>query len=68
MFSFSENHPPVTLKTAMCKIDRGYEDGYDTVCLILPSSRVPIPSAEEKELLPYGCTRLRTTVMPEAEQ
>lgn len=64
---FSENVPPVKLKTFMCRIDRGYEDGYETVCAKLPDSRVPISAAGDKELCLYGCTKLRMTVMPEAE-
>lgn len=64
---FSEKRPPVTLKTSLCKINWGYEDGYDTVCAKLPESRVPVSAAEETLLIPYGCTKLRMTMMPEAE-
>ena len=64
---FSEKEPPVTLKTSLCKINWGYEDGYDTVCAKLPESRVPVSAAEDALLIPYGCAKLRMTVMPEAE-
>ena len=64
---FSQSHPPVTVRTHLQKISWGLEDGYETVCAKVPESRVPISGVEEKELIPYGCAKLRMTVMPFAQ-
>lgn len=61
---FSSYEPPVTVKTAVKKIDWGYEDGYDTVCAKIPESREPIGDEVEIELYPYGCAKLRVTEAP----
>ena len=55
---------PVVVKAKLQKIPWGLEDGYETVCAKVPESRVPISGVEEKELIPYGCAKLRMTVMP----
>lgn len=61
---FSSYEPPVTVKTAVRRIDWGYEDGYDTVCAKIPESREPIGDETEIELYPYGCAKLRMTEIP----
>ncbi len=61
---FSSANPPVVLKAKVKKIDWGCEDGYDTVCAKLPASREPLGEAEEIELYPYGCAKLRMTEVP----
>ena len=61
---FSSFEPPVTLKTAVRKIDWGYEDGYDTVCAKIPESREPVGDELKIELYPYGCAKLRMTEIP----
>ena len=61
---FSESEPPVVIKAKMQRIDWGLEDGYDTVCAKVPESRTPISDVEEMTLIPYGCTKLRMTIMP----
>lgn len=61
---FSSENPPVTVKATVKKINWGYEDGYDTVCAKLPESREPISEAEEIQLYPYGCAKLRMTEIP----
>ncbi len=61
---FSSFEPPVTVKTAVRKIEWGYEDGYDTVCSKIPESRVPMGEETEIHLYPYGCAKLRMTEIP----
>ena len=61
---FSSENPPVTVKATVKKINWGYEDGYDTVCAKIPESREPISEAEEIQLYPYGCAKLRMTEIP----
>lgn len=64
---FSSSNPPVTVKTKVCKINWGFEDGYDTVCAKIPESRKAISDEEEIILYPYGCSKLRMTELPFAE-
>ena len=64
---FSSDEPPVTLKAKMCRVDWGYEDGYEDVCAKLPNSKEAKSSPVEIELYPYGCAKLRMTEMPLAE-
>lgn len=61
---FSSQNPPVTVKTAVRKINWGYEDGYDTVCAKIPESTEAISGEEEMLLYPYGCAKLRMTELP----
>ncbi len=61
---FFSVEPPVTVKTAVKKIDWGYEDGYDSVCAKIPASTEPISDEIELELYPYGCAKLRMTEIP----
>ncbi len=64
---FSESMPPVTIKAKMQRIDWGLEDGYELVCAKLPESRKAVSEAEDFALIPYGCAKLRMTVLPFAE-
>ena len=61
---FSSEKPPVTVKTAVKKINWGLEDGYEHVCAKIPDSREAISGAEEILLYPYGCAKLRMTEIP----
>jgi hypothetical protein len=61
---FSSKEPPVTLKATVTPIEWGFEDGYDTVCAKVPTSRTPAGEAREIELYPYGCAKLRMTELP----
>ena len=61
---FSEEAPPVTIRTTVKKINWGLADGYESVCAKVPESLTPISKAEEIELYPYGCAKLRMTEMP----
>ena len=61
---FSQNNPPVIIKAKFKKIDWGFEDGYDSVCAKIPQSLTPISAEEELSLIPYGCAKLRMTLLP----
>ena len=61
---FSSELPPVVLRARVKKIDWGMADGYDTVCAKVPESTEPLSDAQEIELYPYGCAKLRMTEMP----
>ena len=61
---FSQKNPPLKIKTKLCHIDWGFADGYETVCAAIPNSRTPLDEATERELIPYGCARLRMTELP----
>ncbi len=64
---FSQSDPPITIKANMQKIDWGLEDGYESVCAKTPQSIVPVSDVEERMLIPYGCAKLRMTVLPFVE-
>ena len=61
---FSQKNPPLKIKAKLCHIDWGLEDGYETVCAAVPNNRTPLDEATERELIPYGCARLRMTELP----
>ncbi len=61
-FSFKE--PPVTIKAKMNRIDWNMAKGYKFVAAKTPVSNKPISDFEEKDLIPYGCAKLRMTEMP----
>ena len=61
---FSESKPPVTIKADMQKIGWGYRYGFKTVCAKVPKSLETLAEAEQLELIPYGCAKLRMTEMP----
>ena len=63
---FSSKNPPVTIEAKLCRIDWGYEFGYDTVCSKKPKSRKAIDKPFSVKLYPYGCAKLRMTEMPMA--
>lgn len=62
--AFDSQNPPVCLKTTLCPVEWPVENG---VAAIRPSSLTPVGPEVEAELVPYGCTDLRMTVMPVAE-
>ena len=64
---FSQNNPPITITAKMQKIDWGLEDGYESVCAKIPQSRKAVSAAEELSLIPYGCAKLRMTLLPFVE-
>ena len=61
---FSQDKPPVTVRAKMQKINWGLKFPYRSIARKIPKSRAPISAAEEIELCPYGCARLRMTEMP----
>jgi len=61
---FSSESPAVVVKARLQRIDWGYEEGYDTVCAKIPESKKAIGEAEETELYPYACAKLRMTELP----
>ncbi len=61
---FSESQPPLRIRAALCHIDWGLADGYETVCSPVPGNRKPLDEPAERSLIPYGCTRLRMTELP----
>lgn len=61
---FSSEEPPITVKAKVKTIDWGLEDGYETVCAKVPSSRTPKSAEKEIILYPYGCSKLRMTEVP----
>ena len=65
--SFSQSNPPITITAKMQKIDWGLEDGYESVCARIPQSLTPVSKVEELSLIPYGCAKLRITLLPFVE-
>ena len=61
---FSQNEPPIMIKANLQKIDWGLEDGYESVCAKLPESLAAVSQAETLSLIPYGCAKLRMTLLP----
>ncbi len=61
---FSSEQPPVVIKTRVCHIDWGLEEGYETLCAKVPHSTIPLDDPTEMELYPYGCAKLRMTELP----
>ena len=61
---FSQNNPPVTIAAKLKKIGWGTRYGFKTVCARVPKSLDAISEAEQLELIPYGCAKLRMTEMP----
>ena len=62
--AFTEEHPMLTLRANMARIDWGYRDGYINVCAKTPRSRRALEEPIAVELVPYGCAKLRMTEMP----
>ena len=65
---FSQDHPPITIKTDMQRIEWGLKFPYRSIARKTPKSRKPIAEGQEIELCPYGCARLRMTEMPVLNQ
>ena len=52
----------------MAEIPWNYKKGYNYVCKERPESTIPVSKAEKKVFKPYGCTTLRMTEMPKANE
>lgn len=61
---FSSTSPSLVLNAELCRIDWGFEDGYETVCQKTPSHRKPLDRPTTVTLYPYGCAKLRMTELP----
>ena len=61
---FDSKHPPITLHTSMAPVRWEWADGFNTVPEVKPVSSKAIGNEEEKQLMPYGCAKLRMTEMP----
>lgn len=65
---FSSEKPPVKVRVQVKNINWGYEDGFDTLCAKIPESREGLGEAQEIDLYPYGCAKLRMTEIPLIER
>lgn len=61
---FSFENPPVVIYAKTQKIAWGFEEGYDAVCAKVPNSLESVSEPENVCLVPYGCAKLRMTLMP----
>jgi len=61
---FSAANPPVVIEAKLAKVDWPWEPFYDSVAAVKPASTLAVGESEHKELIPYGCARLRMTEMP----
>ena len=61
---FSQNNPPITIKSNMQQINWGVKFPYRSIARQTPKSTKPISEVLAIELCPYGCARLRMTEMP----
>lgn len=64
---FSSLSPRLTLTAKLSRVEWDYAEGYDTVSDRAPVSDVSLGLPEEKELIPYGCAKLRMTEMTMTE-
>lgn len=64
---FSSLSPRLTLTAKLSRVEWDYAEGYDTVSDRAPVSNVSLGLPEEKELIPYGCAKLRMTEMTMTE-
>ena len=63
-YPFSVSKPPVSVTADMQRINWGHELKHKTICRKVPKSATPLSDIEKKELIPYGCAKLRMTEMP----
>lgn len=65
---FSSENPPITIKANVQKINWGLKRGYGLVCNEYPRSLKPKSEKTTIDLYPYGCSKLRMTVLPFVEK
>lgn len=63
--SFSPEHRMARLRARVQPIDWPAEDG---ICRAYPGSAEAVGPVQDVDLIPYGCTNLRMTVLPLAEK
>lgn len=61
---FSSIQSPLIIRTQMAPVVWPWADGYDTVPALKPESHKASGEKVEKELIPYGCAKLRMTELP----
>lgn len=61
---FDPENPGIELRGEFREIDWPLEPGFTATAAAAPRGRAPLAPAEEKTLIPYGCTTLRMTEMP----
>ncbi len=61
---FSPSKPPVTIMANLSRVDWDTAEGYPYIAREVPNSHAALSGEEEKELIPYGCAKLRLTEMP----
>ena len=59
---FNPQTPPVSLQAKLVEISWHFEDG---VCAAAPTDLTPVGKPGLHSLIPYGCTNLRMTEMPD---
>lgn len=64
---FSCENAPAALTLPLVPIRWGKENGFAWVAAAYPQDKTPCGEAHPMTLLPYGCTDLRMTAMPTAE-
>ena len=66
-YPFSEQNPPLVLEANMVPIDWGHMSDYEDLCSEYPQSVKRVGEIQRMTLIPYGCTTLRMTEMPFAD-
>lgn len=61
---FDTENPPVTIEADVAEVEWGFGCGH---CDPMPKSNVPISEKKKIEFVPYGCTELRITEIPIAD-
>ncbi len=61
---FSGNEPPLVIRAKLATVDWPWAPFYDSVADVKPASNLATGEGEERDLIPYGCARLRMTEMP----
>ena len=64
---FGEDNPPVWLTVDMVPVPWSYKEGFELICNEFPDRLMPLGPVVRKRLIPYGCTTLRMTEMPQVE-
>lgn len=67
-YPFSFKNPRIALKTSLAPIAWDFAEGTWMVSAPKYTSNRALGAAEEKELIPYGCAKLRMTEMPIAKK
>lgn len=65
---FSSKAPRLSITASMKTVDWDFAEGYDSVADRTPVSHMATGASVTKELVPYGCAKLRMTEMPKTEE